>query len=82
MNDLINFKIIKNKKVDKNLIKLKKFFSNQDPPKINIKASTLIDKFNYKEGKELGKKLKEIEDFWVENSFKISDQELKKIVNN
>ena len=82
LNDVINFKIFKNKKVDKNLIKLKKFFSNQDPPKINIKASTLIDKFNYKEGKELGKKLKEIEDFWVENSFKISDQELRKIVNN
>ena len=82
LNDLINFIIFKNKKVDKNLIKLKKFFSNQDPPKIDIKARTLIDKFNYKEGKELGKKLKEIEDFWVENSFKISDQELKKIVNN
>ena len=82
LNDVINFKIFKNKKVDKNLIKLKKFFSNQDPPKIDIKASTLIDKFNYKEGKELGKKLKEIEDFWVENSFKISDQELKKIVND
>ncbi len=82
LNDLINFKIFKNKKVDQNLIKLKKFFSDQDPPKIDIKARTLIDKFNYKEGKELGKKLKEIEDFWVENSFKISDQELKKIVNN
>ena len=82
LNDVINFKIFKNKKVDKNLIKLKKFFSNQDPPKIDIKAKTLIEKFNYKEGKELGKKLKEIEDFWVENSFKISDQELKKIVNN
>jgi len=82
LNDLINFKIFKNKKVDKNLIKLKKFFSNQDPPKIDIKANTLINKFNYKEGKELGKKLKEIEDFWVENSFKISDQELEKIVNN
>ena len=82
LNDVINFKIFKNKKVDKNLIKLKKFFSNQDPPKMGIKANTLIDKFNYKEGKELGKKLKEIEDFWVENSFKISDQELEKIVNN
>ena len=82
LNDIINFKIFKNKKVDKNLIKLKKFFNNQDPPKIDIKASTLIEKFNYKEGKELGNKLKEIEDFWVENSFKISDQELKKIVNN
>ena len=82
LNDVINFKIFKNKKLDKNLIKLKKFFSNKDAPKIDIQAKTLIEKFNYKEGKELGKKLKEIEDFWVENSFKISDQELKKIVNN
>ena len=82
LNDVINFQIFKNKKVDKNLIKLKKFFRNQEQPKIDIKANTLIEKFNYKEGKELGKKLKEIEDFWVENSFKISDQELKKIVNN
>ena len=82
LNDVINFKIFKNKKLDKNLIKLKKFFSNKDTPKIDIQAKTLIEKFNYKEGKELGKKLKEIEDFWVENSFKISDQELKKIVNN
>jgi len=82
LNDVVNFQIFKDKKVDKNLIKLKKFFSNQDPPKIDIKAKTLIEKFNYKEGKELGKKLKEIEDFWVKNSFKISDQELKKIVND
>ena len=28
------------------------------------------------------KMLKEIEEFWIKNSFKISDQELKKIVNN
>ena len=32
--------------------------------------------------KELGEKLKEIEEFWIENSFKISDQELNKIINN
>ena len=47
-----------------------------------MKARTLIDKFNYKEGKELGKKMREIEDFWIENSFKISDKELNKIINN
>ena len=82
LNDLINFKIVKNVKEDKNLINLKKFFSNQNPPKIDIKAKTLIEKFNYKEGKELGKKLKEIEDFWVENSFKISDQELNNLIKN
>ncbi len=80
--DLINFKIFQEKKIDKKLIKLKEFFNNQEVPKFEIKAKTLIEQFNYKEGKELGNKLKEIEDFWIENSFKITDQELKKIINN
>ena len=80
--DLFNFKIFKSKNLDKNLIKLKNFFDIQEPPKMDINASTLIEKFNYKEGKELGEKLKEIEDFWVENSFKISDQELNNIIKN
>ena len=47
-----------------------------------MNAKTLIDRFNYKEGKELGKKLREIEEFWIENSFKISDKELSEIINN
>ena len=64
------------------MLNLKEFFSNQESPKFQIKAKTLIEKFNYKEGKELGIKLKEIEDFWIENSFKITDQELKKIIKN
>tara|TARA_B100000579_G_scaffold115042_1_gene92172 strand:- start:141 stop:1415 length:1275 start_codon:yes stop_codon:yes gene_type:complete len=80
--DLIDFQIFQSKKIDKNLIKLKTFFNIQQVPKFEIKAKTLIEKFNFKEGKELGAKLKEIEDFWVENSFKISDQELNKIVKN
>ena len=82
LNDVINFKIFKNKKIDKNLIQLKDFFSSQEIPVLDVKAKTLIDKFNYKEGKELGNKLKEIEKFWIENSFKISDKDLNKIVKN
>ena len=80
--DLIDFQLFQKKKLDKNLIQLKNFFSNKEIPKLEIKAKTLIEKFNYKEGKELGDKLKEIEEFWIENSFKISDTELNKIVNN
>ena len=80
--DLINFQIFQNKKLDKKLIQLKNFFNNQEVPKLEIGAKTLIEKFNYKEGKELGNKLKEIEQFWIENSFKITDQELNKIVKN
>ena len=80
--DLIDFQIFQNKKLNKNLIKLKTFFYKQELPKFQVKAKMLIEKFDFKEGKELGKKLKEIEDFWVENSFKISDQELNKILKN
>ena len=80
--DLIDFQIFKNKKLDKNLLKLKTFFNNQEVPKLEVKAKTLIEKFNFKEGKELGEKLKEIEEFWIENSFKISDHELNKIIKN
>ena len=80
--DLIDFQIFQNKKLDKNLLKLKTFFNTQEVPKLEVKAKTLIEKFNFKEGKELGEKLKEIEEFWIENSFKISDQELNKIIKN
>ena len=80
--DLINFQIFQNKKLDKKLIQLKNYFNTQEVPKLEIGAKTLIEKFNYKEGKELGNKLKEIEQFWIENSFKITDQDLNKIVKN
>ena len=82
LNDFINFKIFQSKKIDKNLIQLKEFFNSKEIPVLEVKAKTLIEKFNYKEGKELGDKLKEIEEFWIENSFKISDKDLNKIVKN
>ncbi len=82
LNDLINFKIVKNKKVDNKIIKIKKFFNNQSAHKFNIKAKYLMEKFNMKEGKELGQKLKEIETFWIDNSFKITDKQIEKIIKN
>ena len=82
LNDLINFKIVKNKKIDSKIIKIKKFFNNQSAHKFNIKAKDLMEKFNMKEGKELGQKLKEIEMFWIDNSFKIIDKQIEKIIKN
>ena len=82
LNDFINFKLFQSQRLDKKLIKLKEFFQNQEVPKFDIKAKTLIEKYNYKEGKKLGDKLKEIEEFWINNSFKISDKELDNIVKN
>ena len=47
-----------------------------------IKANILIKKYQIEEGKELGKKLKAIEEIWSNNNFKISEKEIQKIVNN
>ena len=82
LNDLFNYKIFQNKNLDKKIIKLKNYFDKQEVPRFEIKAKTLIENYNYKEGKELGNKLKEIEQFWIDNSFKISKEELNKIVKN
>ena len=79
--DLINFSIIRSKKDDdKKLIKLKDFFNNQSPPIFPIKARELIGKYNLKEGRELGQKLRQIENLWIENDFKIQQKDIEKIV--
>ena len=36
-----------------------------------------MEKYNLKEGKELGHKLKYLENLWVENSFNISEKEVE-----
>ena len=41
-----------------------------------------MEKYDFLRGKKLGIKLKKIEDKWLENNFKISDNEIQKIVNN
>ena len=81
--DLINFSILRSKKDDdKKLIKLKDFFNNQSPPVFPIKARELIGKYNLKEGRELGQKLRKIENLWIENDFKIQQKDIEKIVTN
>ena len=37
-----------------------------------------MEKFDIKEGRELGQKLKNLENIWVNNSFSISDKEIEK----
>ena len=41
-----------------------------------------MKKYEIPEGKQLGEKLKSIEEQWVKNNFKISDQQLEVIINN
>ena len=80
--DIIYFKIFKSNKVDNELIKLIDNFKDKKIPIMPLKANTLIEKYNIPEGRELGIKLKAIEEVWTNNNFQISDDEVQKIVNN
>ena len=80
--DIIYFKIFKSNKVDSKLIKMIKIFKEKEFPVMPFKANMLIDKYHLQEGKELGKKLEAIEEFWVNNNFSISEKEIRKIVRN
>ena len=80
--DLIYFKIFNSKKVDNNLLEIIKSFKDKKIPIMPIKANYLIDKYNIPEGRELGSKLKMLEDFWSNNNFQISEKEVKKILSN
>ena len=80
--DLIDFKICVSKKDITKMIKLKKLIIETNKPIFPIKAKNLIEEYNLKEGKELGTKLKKIEDVWVQNNFKITNQEVNRIINN
>ena len=80
--DLIYFKIFNSKKVDNNLLEIIKSFKDKKIPIMPIKANYLIDKYNIPEGRELGSKLKMLEDFWSNNNFQISEKEIQKIIDN
>ncbi|GIS78425.1 MAG: hypothetical protein CM1200mP13_17840 [Candidatus Pelagibacterales bacterium] len=58
------------------------FFKNKEKPLLPLRAITLMTEYNISEGKELGVKLKKIEEKWVENNFEISKLEVQKIIKN
>ena len=80
--DIIYFKVFKSNKIDNKLIKLIKIFKEKKIPIMPIKANILIEKYQLQEGKELGEKLKAIEEVWANNNFNIFFKEIQKIVNN
>ena len=82
VDDILSFGIIKYKKFDENLINLRNFFKDKTVPVMPISATDLMNKYDIPEGKQLGVKLKMIEEKWVENKFNISDQQINYIINN
>ena len=75
--DVIDFQLFRSNKKNNKLIELKKHFEKLEKPLFPIKAKIIMEKYNLKESKELGQKLKYLENLWVENSFNISEKEVK-----
>jgi len=75
--DVIDFQLFRSNKKNNKLIELKKHFEKLEKPHFPIKAKIIMEKYNLKEGKELGQKLKYLENLWVENSFNISEKEVE-----
>ena len=80
--DILNFKIFTSQNIDTKLVELKDHFISKITPIMPIKADLLISKFKISEGKTLGSKIKSIEEKWVNNDFRISDEEIENIVKD
>jgi len=80
--DILNYQIVKSKKIDNNLIKLLSIYKKKSVPKMPIGADILMKKFDISEGRKLGEKLKMIEDEWVKNNFQISEKQINLIINS
>ena len=80
--DILNYQLLKSRKIDQNFDELIKLYKNKEVPKIPIGAEVLMTKFNIPEGKQLGLKLKLIEEEWVKNNFNISDEQVNNIIEN
>ena len=62
-------------------VKLLKFIKNCKKPKFPITGEDLRN-YGYESGKELGKKLKKLEEEWIQNNFIIKKQKEELIKKN
>ena len=80
--DLINFEIFKSQKSNKKMTHLLNYFQDKKVPVFPIKAKNLMENYDIQEGQILGKKLKKIEEKWINNNFKVSEKEIFQLIKN
>ena len=80
--DILYYKIINLKKIDKKLLEMVSLFQDKKIIEMPIGADLLMSKYKIPEGRLIGLKLKKIEEKWVNNDFKISDQQINEIIKN
>ena len=79
--DLIKFHILKSKNVY-NINELISFYKMEKAPVFPFNAKFLKEKYNYKDGKLLGDKLKQLETAWLSYNFKLADEKVDSILRN
>tara|TARA_A100000164_G_C21912407_1_gene776335 strand:+ start:32 stop:1306 length:1275 start_codon:yes stop_codon:yes gene_type:complete len=79
--DIISYKLFCSKKIDQNLLNLIDQFKSKVPPTMPINAKVLMEKYKLSEGKNLGIKLKNMEEEWIDNDFELTEKQINKIVN-
>tara|TARA_B100000035_G_scaffold265307_1_gene237639 strand:+ start:43 stop:1317 length:1275 start_codon:yes stop_codon:yes gene_type:complete len=79
--DILSYRIFTSRKIDKKLLNFIELFRSKDLPSMPIGAKLLMEKYQIPEGKILGNKLKSIEEEWVNNNFKLSEQQIEKIIS-
>ena len=80
--DIISYKLFFLKKFDKKIHSLIHQFQSKTLPNIPINAKILMEKYNIPEGKDLGYKLKSIEEEWINNNFRITEKQIDKIIDS
>ena len=80
--DILNYRKVKSKKEANLLKELSNYYEDKEAPIMPINANLLMKRYEIPQGKQLGEKLKVIEEEWVNNDFRISDKEVDNIVNN
>ena len=79
--DLIKFHILRSKNVQ-NIDELNNFHKIEEIPVFPYSAKLLKEKYNFKDGKLLGDKLKQLESVWLNNNFKLTIEKVDNILRN
>jgi poly(A) polymerase len=80
--DILSYRIFFLKKVDKKLLNFINIFKSKVLPTMPVGAKVLMEKYDIQEGEILGKKLKIIEEEWVNNNFQLSEKQISKIIKH
>ena len=80
--DILSYRLFTSKKIDENLIKLHNQFKTKILPPMPFGAKLLMEKYQIPEGRDLGKKLKALEEEWLNSNFQLTDKQIDKIINH